>query len=172
MLASSRDRDMPPKWLWSALLATMVGGCSSAPKTVDPCKDPEPLRLVLRGTDRLNPGDKGEALATVVRVYQLKSSNKISDASFEELLDKDKEVLADDFLGMDEVTLHPAERLDSPLQRKDGAQYLAVVGLFRQPAGTSWRVLYRLPTADPQHCHKRGSPVVQMVLEENRVELR
>jgi type VI secretion system protein VasD len=150
----------------------MVGGCSSAPKPVDPCKEPEPLRLVLRGTERLNPGDKGEALATVVRVYQLKSSNKISEASFEEVLDKDKEVLADDLLGVDEVTLHPSERLDSPLARKDGAQYLAVVGLFRQPAGTSWRVLYHLPTPDPQHCHKRASAVVQMVLEENRVELR
>jgi len=130
------------------------------------------MKLVLVGTDRLNPGDKGEALATVVRVYQLKSSNKLSDAAFEEMLDNDKTVLAEDLVDMKEFTLQPSQRLDQPVARGDGAQYLAVVALFRQPAGTSWRVLYHLPTADPQHCHKKSSPVVQVVLSENRVELR
>jgi type VI secretion system protein VasD len=162
---------MGSKWLWVALLA-MVGSCGHKPEPAAPCTDPEPLRLVLRGAERLNPGDKGEPLATVVRVYQLKSSSKIADAGFEELLDNDKAVLADDLLGMQEVTLHPSERLDSPLPRAEGAQYLAVVGLFRQPAGTSWRVLYHLAGPDPQHCHKKTSAPVQMVLEENRVELR
>lgn len=130
------------------------------------------MKLVLVGTDRLNPGDKGEALATVVRVYQLKSSNKLSDAAFEEMLDNDKTVLAEDLVDMKEFTLQPSQRLDQPVARGDGAQYLAVVALFRQPAGTSWRVLYHLPTADPQHCHKKSPPVVQVVLSENRVELR
>jgi type VI secretion system protein VasD len=172
MLASSRDRHMGPKWLGCALLASIVGGCRHAPEAAPPCQDPEPLRLVLRGSERLNPGDKGEPLATVVRVYQLKGSGKIADAGFEELLDNDKTVLGDDLLGMQELTLHPSERLDPAVPRTDGAQYLAVVGLFRQPAGTSWRVLYHLPTPDPQHCHRKSAAVVQMVLEENRVELR
>jgi type VI secretion system protein VasD len=163
---------MCPKWLACALLAIIVGGCRHAPEAAPPCSDPEPLHLVLRASERLNPGDKGEPLATAVRVYQLKSSGKISDAGFEELLDNDKAVLADDLLGMQELTLHPAERLDPPVVRMDGAQYLAVVALFRQPAGTSWRVLYHLPTLDPQHCHKKSTAPVQMVLEENRVELR
>ena len=163
---------MGPKWLGCALLATIVGGCKHAPDPVAPCPEAEPLRLVLRGTERLNPNEKGAALATVVRVYQLKASNKISDAGFEELLDNDKTVLAEDLIGVQELTLHPAERLDPPVPRADGAQYLAVVGLFRQPAGTSWRVLYHLPTPDPQHCHKKSAAVVQMVLDENRIELR
>jgi type VI secretion system protein VasD len=130
------------------------------------------MRLVLRGTERLNPGEKGEPLATVVRVYQLKTSNKISDAGFEELLDNDKTVLADDLVDMQEVTLHPGERVEQPVNRGEGAQYLAVVALFRQPSGTSWRVLYHLPTPDPQHCHKPSASQVQVLLEENRVELR
>jgi type VI secretion system protein VasD len=158
--------------LRSALLATIVLGCSSAPKPVEPCRDPEAVRLVLRGSERLNPGDKGEPLATVVRVYQLKAPNKMSDASFEEMLDKDKEVLADELLGMQEVTIHPGEVLEPPLPRVDGAQYLAVVALFRQPAGTSWRALYRLPTEDAQHCHRKAPAQIQMLLQENRIELR
>lgn len=163
---------MAPKWLRSALLASLVGACSSGPKPVPECKEPEPLRLVLRGSERLNPGEKGEPLATVVRVYQLKSPAKLSDAGFEEMLDKDKDVLGEDMLGVQEVTLHPGERLDPPMKRMDEATYLGVVALFRQPAGTSWRALYRLPSADPQFCHKKASGLVQMLLEENRVELR
>jgi type VI secretion system protein VasD len=163
---------MCAKWLGSALLATIVGACSSAPKPVPPCKDPEPLRLVLRGSERLNPGEKGEPLATVVRVYQLKGPAKLSEAGFEELLDRDKEVLADELVGVQELTLQPSERLEPPVPRMEGATYLGVVGLFRQPAGTSWRALYRLPAEDPQHCHKKSTAPVQMLLEENRIELR
>jgi len=163
---------MGPKWLRCALLAMIWGGCKHAPEQAPPCPEPEPLRLVLKGTDRLNPGDKGEPLALAVRIYQLKSSNKISDASFNDILDNDKTILAEDFVDMKELTLQPAQQLTPPVDRAEGAQYLAVVGLFRQPAGTSWRVLYHLPTADPQHCHKKSAGVVQMVLSENRIELR
>jgi type VI secretion system protein VasD len=148
------------------------GGCKHAPEPAAPCPEAEPLRLVLKATDRLNPGDRGEPLATVVRIYQLKNSNKISDAGFDELLDNDKTVLAEDLVDVKELTLQPSQQLTPPVPRLDGAQYLAVVGLFRQPAGTSWRVLYHLPTADPQHCHKKSTGVVQMVLSENRIELR
>jgi type VI secretion system protein VasD len=148
------------------------GGCKHAPEAAPPCPEPEPLRLVLNATDRLNPSEKGEPLALAVRVYQLKGSNKISDASFGDILDNDKTILAEDFLDMKELTLQPSQQLTPPVQRAEGAQYLAVVGLFRQPAGTSWRVLYHLPTADPQHCHRKSTGVVQMVLSENRIELR
>jgi type VI secretion system protein VasD len=148
------------------------GGCKHAPEAAPPCPEPEPLRLVLNATDRLNPSEKGEPLALAVRVYQLKGSNKISDASFGDILDNDKTILAEDFLDMKELTLQPSQQLTPPVQRAEGAQYLAVVGLFRQPAGTSWRVLYHLPTADPQHCHRKSTGAVQMVLSENRIELR
>ncbi|HXU82188.1 MAG TPA: type VI secretion system lipoprotein TssJ [Polyangia bacterium] len=163
---------MGPKWLRCALLATIWAGCKHTPEATPPCPEPEPLKLVLKGTDRLNPDEKGGALATVVRIYQLKGSNKIADAGFDELLDNDKTVLADDLVDVKELTLQPAQQLTPPMPRVEGAQYLAVMGLFRQPAGTSWRVLYHLPTADPQHCHRKSAGVVQMVLSENRIELR
>lgn len=178
---------MVPKRLQSALLAQAFSplvatvlalcapsGCSHAPPPVTACAEQEKLKLVLKASDRLNPGEKGEPLATVVRFYQLKGPNKITEATFEDLLDRGKEALGDDLVGdVDEVTLHPSERLEPPIERGDGAMYLAIVALFRQPAGTSWRGLYHLPAPDPQHCHKKqSSAVVQAVLEENRVELR
>jgi type VI secretion system VasD/TssJ family lipoprotein len=46
----------------------------------------------IRASDRLNPGDNGESLATTVRVYQLKDVSKLEAASLEQLLDNDRAV--------------------------------------------------------------------------------
>jgi type VI secretion system protein VasD len=169
---------MGPKWCRFALLAVLAGSCSHKPEPLPPCADPETLRLIVRASDRLNPGDKGEALATVVRLYALKDASKMADAPFEEILERDSQALGDDLVSKSELTLHPAERVEQPLKRTEGVTYLAVVALFRQPAGTSWRALYRLPEPDPNHCHpdangrKKAPRPVQALLEENRVELR
>jgi len=57
------------------------------------CSAPEPLHVSLTASARLNPGEKGEALATVVRIYQLKGVGKMMGVSFDDLLDHDKDTL-------------------------------------------------------------------------------
>jgi type VI secretion system protein VasD len=134
---------------------------------------------VLTASDRLNPGERGEPLATVVRIYQLKSSSKISGAAFEEMLDRDKDTLGDELVSTRELTVNPADRVDPALTRGDGVNYVAVVALFRQPGGTFWRAVYRLPPVDPNHCRqsrtrrpRRPPRVFEAFLDENRVEIR
>jgi type VI secretion system VasD/TssJ family lipoprotein len=168
--------------LWAVFPAAIIGSCSHTPppaaSAAAPCPEPEALRLQVRAGDRLNPGEKSEPLATVVRVYQLKDAGKLTEAGFEEMLDRPKEVLGEELVEAKELTINPSERLQPAFARAAGASYLGVVALFRQPSGTSWRALARLPQADPHHCHpdtrgqKRGSPVLQVVLDENRVEIR
>lgn len=150
---------------------------STAP-AAPPCTTPEPLRISLQGSQRLNPGEKGEALAVVVRVYQLKGMGKLQSAAFDDLLDRDKETLGDELLGSAiEVTINPGERLDPAIVRHAEAGYVAAVALFRRPAGNTWRSMRRLPPPDPQHCHpdKKASPPpgpLRFVLDENRIDLR
>jgi type VI secretion system protein VasD len=172
---------MVPKWLEVALLALLMGGCPKPPPSPvappPPCTDPEPVRLYLSGTERLNPGEHGEPLATVVRVYQLKASGHLNEANFEDILDRDKQTLAEELVASKEMTLNPGDQLDPQIVRGDGAAWIGVVALFRQPAGTSWRALYRLPAPDPYHCRplKRGRRpprVYQAFFDENRVEIR
>ena len=83
-------------------------------------------------------------ITAAVDVSQLKASNKLSDAGFEEILDNDKGVLAEDLIDVKELTLQPATRVEPPVTREDGAQYLAVafdpanivnVGIAQQPQG-------------------------------------
>jgi type VI secretion system protein VasD len=147
-----------------------------------PCSSPEPLRVSIHASQRLNPGEGGEALATVVRLYQLKGAGKLTGASFDELLDHDKDTLGDDFLNVQEVTINPGDNADPPMSRHADAAYVAAVALFRQPVGTSWRAIKKLAPADAQHCHATaerpdGSPPklddpARFFLDENRLELK
>jgi len=145
------------------------------------CGAPEPLHVTLTASQRLNPGEKGEALATVVRIYQLKGVGKMMGVSFDDLLDHDKDTLADDFLTMQEVTINPGDRLEPPIVRNADARYLLAVALFRQPTGTTWKVTRRLNSPDPDYCHTpppaKGTQAandgtVRLFLDENRIELR
>ena len=171
---------MVPKWLGFALLGVLLGGCPKPPPAPvappAPCPDPEPVRLYLLGTERLNPGEHGEPLATVVRIYQLKAPGHFADATFEDMLDRDKQTLTDELVSTKELILNPGDQIDPQLIRGDGVGYVGVVALFRQPAGTSWRALYKLPPADPYHCRpprrRRPPRLYQAFLDENRVEIR
>jgi type VI secretion system VasD/TssJ family lipoprotein len=132
-------------------VACGLAACAHAPPP--PCSSPEPLRVNLKASPHLNPSEKGEALATVVRVYQLKGTGKIAVASFDDLLDHDKDTLGEDFVAVQEVTLEPTETLNPPLVRSPDATHVAVVALFRKPTGTAWRAIEKLPAPDPQYCN-------------------
>jgi type VI secretion system VasD/TssJ family lipoprotein len=145
------------------------------------CSAPEPLHVSLTASARLNPGEKGEALATVVRIYQLKGVGKMMGVSFDDLLDHDKDTLADDFVTMQEVTINPGDKLEPPIVRNADARYVLAVALFRQPTGTTWKVTKRLNSPDPDYCHTpppaKGTQAandgtVRLFLDENRIELR
>jgi type VI secretion system VasD/TssJ family lipoprotein len=172
-----------------AAAATVPAGCAQkqarAPKPppaeakpLEPCPKPQPLKLGLTASPRLNPGEKGEALATVVRVYQLKGVSKLTGVSFDDLLDHDKEALGDDFLAMQEATINPGEALEAPIARNAETTYLLAVALFRRPAGTTWKVVRKLSPPDPYHCHatadrpRVNDGTVRFFLDENRIELR
>jgi len=179
------------KWstIGGAVLAAGLGACShsSPPPPQQPpapapgpaaCPSPEPLRLNVRAAARLNLSDKGEPLATVVCVYQLKGTGKISVASFDDLLDHDKDALGEDFVAMQELTVNPGATLDPPLVRSPEATHIAIVALFRKPASTTWRTIEKLPPPDPQYCHpapadKKGTapkdPTLHVQLNESRV---
>jgi type VI secretion system VasD/TssJ family lipoprotein len=162
----------------AAALLLAGAACSHAPPAPPPpCTAPEPLRVLLRAGERLNPGENGEALATVVRLYQLKGGKKASEVGIDELLEKDKEALGEDLSEVKEWTINPSQRLDLALKRGEGVTHIMMAAFFRQPAGGAWRITYQLPAPDPDHCHPkagaRKSPAyVQFVLDENRVETR
>jgi len=172
--------------LKSAVLASAfatLGACAHTPppppSPPSPCATPEPIRMNLTASPRLNPGENGESLATTVRIYQLKDTGKLVESSLDRILDGDRAVLGEDFVAAQEITLYPGERAAPAMVRGEGAAYLAVVAMFRRPVGPSWRAIRKLPPPDPQHCHGTvGTPAglaasqLKFTLEDSRVDMR
>ncbi|HZL20438.1 MAG TPA: type VI secretion system lipoprotein TssJ, partial [Polyangia bacterium] len=105
-------------------------------------------------------------------------TGKIAVASFDDLLDHDKDALGEDFVAVQELTLSPGATVDPPLVRSPEATHVAVVALFRKPVSTTWRVIGKLPAPDAQYCRpapasKNGprpkDPTLHVQLDENRI---
>jgi len=163
-----------------ASAVTLLGACAHPPPPPpSPCTTPEPVRLTITASPRLNPGDNGESLATTVRIYQLKDTGKLVESSIDRLLDGDRAVLGDDFVSVKEITLYPGDRATPALVRGEGATNIAVVAMFRHPAGPSWRAIRKLPPPNPQHCHGTtatpealAASQLSFTLEDSRVDMR
>jgi type VI secretion system protein VasD len=165
-----------------AVLASAVGvlgACAHQPPPPSPCTTPEPLRLTLTASPRLNPGENGESLATTVRIYQLKDTGKLVESSIDRILDGDRAVLGEDFVSVLELTLYPGEKAAPALVRGEGATSVAVVAMFRRPVGPSWRAIRKLPAPDSQHCHgtvatpaSLAASQLKFTLEDSRVDMR
>ncbi len=156
------------------LWALLAGACAHNPPPPAACEQPPPFLIQLEAGTRLNPDDQGRSLPTNIQVYQLKDSRRFEAAEFQDLWQRPKEVLEEDLLAVDELTLEPGQRLSREVNRTPKAEYLAVVGVFRRPAGVVWRDVERLPAVKPEDC-RPGAPretSLRFLVEDYRVEAR
>jgi type VI secretion system VasD/TssJ family lipoprotein len=135
--------------LWLTLLG--IGACSAPtpePKVAkkEPCQ-PAATSIALSASDRSNATPEGTGRPVQVRVYQLHADTKLRGATFEEIWQKDKEVLATDLKSVAEYTVFPGKSQDIPVKRHPDANFLGLVALFREPKGTDWYVTYELTSA-------------------------
>ncbi len=108
-------------------------------------KAPAPVQVTLRAGERLNPDEQGNPLPTQVHVYQLKAPARMEAAEFDDLYRRPKETLGEDLLQADDLVLGPGQQQTRTVARDKGARYLAVVAVFRRPAGPTWRSIVQLP---------------------------
>ena len=79
--------------------------------------------------------------AIVVRIYQLKNSDKFTHASFESLVRNPESTLADDLIpdSKFEITLVPTQTFKlKDYKIRDGAKYIGIIGDFHSPATDEW----------------------------------
>ena len=101
-------------------------------------------------------------MPTSLRIYQLRSAEKVEPAEFDQLYRKEKETLGDTLLRVDEITISPGDVVRKLLPREPGARALAAVAVVRRPSGTRWRAIEPLPEG--------GAPRLAFAVEEYRVE--
>jgi len=138
----------------------MLGGCGLTQKVTDGTvaltqsifyKQIKTLHLDIRTREAVNNNARGEALSTVVRIYQLKDRKTFDTTDYPSLFADDSQALKPDLLAGKDVHLQPgaAVKVDMPLD--DSAQYVAVAGMFMAPdqVNNSWRVVLTREDLDP-----------------------
>jgi type VI secretion system VasD/TssJ family lipoprotein len=124
------------------LAAVDCSSAQSAPKEPPaPCA-PTKTVLTLTASPRVNADVSGEGRPVQVRVYLLKNDAHLKNARFEEVWERDKEVLAEDFVKSDQYTLFPSESKRVVLNPTEDTRSIAAVALFREPQGRGWFVAY------------------------------
>lgn len=143
------------------LLACMLAGCASGGgvgKAVNRTLESVGLRdidhdgragirtvpLRLYAGDNLNAGSGPRGLATVVRVYHLRGTQRFEQAPFNALMDEATEqaALGNELVQAREIVLTPGMREQLEERLSPDTTHVAVVALFRSPAANRWRFAF------------------------------
>lgn len=133
-------------------LPFFASGCKDDTPTCEPDSVEWGVSLVVGAGSRINPNEDGEALPTVVRVYQMRGELAAEDVDSGEMWKSEKaEELGEDFLAVDELTLAPDSRDLRTIPLKEDATHLMAAGLFRESVGRTWYTLYEIPRRHPDN---------------------
>lgn len=141
-------------------VAMMLSGCGLTQKVTDGTaavtqsifyKQVKTLHLDIRTREAVNSNARGEALSTVVRIYQLKDRKTFDTTDYPSLFADDSQAIKADMLAEKDVHLRPggAVMVDMPLEKS--AQYVAVAAMFMSPdqVNNTWRVVLSREELDP-----------------------
>lgn len=126
-------------------------GCITA-KKAEACDAPPPFFARFEAAGDINPDARGRPLPTHVQFIQVKDSAKLERISSQTLWSDPKALLGEDLLQTTEFVVAPGHQVKHWVQRDPKAQFVAAVGLFRQPLGYSWIAIAKLPPVSKNQC--------------------
>jgi type VI secretion system protein VasD len=135
----------------SAICALLALPACATGKTAA-CDTPPPFFARVAAAKDVNQDALGRPLPTVVQFLQLKDSVKLERASFQKLWADPKVILGEDYLLSSEFVVDPGHETGHWVQRDPKAQFVAALGLFRQPLGYSWLAIAKLPPVPTSQC--------------------
>lgn len=109
-----------------------------------PPAGPPTIPIQLFAGTNLNATNAGKPISVVVKVYQLRNTQRFDAASPNSFLDQATEssALGQDLISVNEVVMKPGERKDFGEKLSDGARFIGIVALFWAPAKDRWRLLF------------------------------
>jgi type VI secretion system protein VasD len=167
------------KCLAASILMPLLAGCGLTQKVVDGTaataqaifyKQVQRLHLDFNGRSAMNTDTEemsGLSVPVLVRVYQLRGSNALERATYDELVSQGERVLRDDLVNEHVVVVKPGEAAQLSTSLQGDARYVAVVALFRSPdvVQDTWRLVLQRDDLDPDQAR-----VIE--LGDNRLTLR
>jgi type VI secretion system VasD/TssJ family lipoprotein len=126
------------------LLTMILAGCSSTGT---------PTKFTLATTPTINPDGAGQPQPVEVWLYELKSPEDFSNASFYELYQHPDNTLDNTVLGLARLTLHPDEVLHISRLLAPDTRYLGVLVGYRDITRSHWRQLVAVDPDGKQRFH-------------------
>ncbi len=125
----------------TAMVAAALAGCASPPKPPPPTV----VQATIEVAPNVNPDSRGRASPVVVKVFELKTLATFNSADFFSLFEKDKETLAAELMGRDELQLKPKETRKFERTLQPDTRYIGVVAGFRDLERANWRASVAVP---------------------------
>ena len=149
--------------LLPALLAFSLTGCGVTQSVADGTKSMytavfykkiKVLHLDFTAREALNTDSReSNSLSEplVVRVYQLKDRKAFDGMVYQQLLKDGDTILKDDLLATRDLVVKPGGDANLDMPMEEGAQFVALVGLFRHPdmASNTWKQVLTREDLDP-----------------------
>lgn len=109
------------------------------------------LHLDIRARDAVNNNAQGNALSTIVRIYQLKDSKAFSNTDYASLFAADSNVLNADLVAQKDIRVRPGEAISVDMPMEKSAKFVAITAMFLTPdqEKNSWRVVLSREDLDP-----------------------
>lgn len=119
-------------------------------------KQVKTLHLDVTAREALNTdGQENTSLSepVMVQVYQLKDHKVFDKTVYQQLVNDAASVLGSDLLVSHSIVVKPGTGASLNMPMDDSAQYVAVVGLFRQPdqAKNDWKLILLRDDLDPDN---------------------
>lgn len=132
------------------LTQSVTDGTVSVTKSIF-YKQVKTLHLDIQARDGVNNNARGAALATVVRIYQLKDRKAFDSTDYPSLFADDSQAIKTDLVAEKDIRVRPGESVTLDMPMEEAAQYVAVAGMFMAPdqVNNSWRITLSRDDLDP-----------------------
>jgi type VI secretion system protein VasD len=119
-----------------ALSLSGLDGCKSPP----PPPPPTAVKAAVVAFAGINPDSGGRPSPVVVRVYELKTCSKFTNAEFFKLFDHDQDALGGDIAGpTQEFHVRPGDTLPYDRKLQPDTKAIAVMAGYREMESSRWR---------------------------------
>lgn len=142
--------------LLCALAVVAVIGCKKE-ETCNPGEVEWGVQLLIEASSMINPDANGEALPTVVRLYQIRGEIVLDNLDFATIWQsEDPKDLGDGFLAVEELTIYPGQNDKRLVPIESQATHIVATGWFREPLGNTWYASYEIPRRHPDVVCKKA----------------
>lgn len=137
---------------------TALGAVGAATTAIDKVMDASGLRreragegsrpvevaLKIHAGERLNTSRNGQPLSLVLRVYTLRSPERLKSLTYARLIppDGDRDALGEDLIAVRELVLIPGRSYELALKLTGEADTIGIAGLFRAPHADRWKLAF------------------------------